>query len=127
MKKLRISVNDRVYDVTVEVIEDDDARYQGSPYQHVTHPQPPPSPPPSQSSRPVQQSNQKTIVAPIVGTIRRILVEQGSQVQANQHLIVLDAMKMDSYVNSHSPGTVKSVHVNPGDTVRVGQTLITLE
>ena len=38
--------------------------------------------------------------APIVGTVTKILVAPGAAVKQNQPLIILDAMKMDTYINS---------------------------
>ena len=42
-------------------------------------------------------------------------------------LVVLDAMKMDTYVNSSRDGIVASVDCAVGDSVSLGQQLLTLE
>jgi biotin carboxyl carrier protein len=41
--------------------------------------------------------------------------------------MVLEAMKMETNVTAHLPGTVKSVHVAPGDSVKVNQILVEFE
>jgi biotin carboxyl carrier protein len=55
------------------------------------------------------------------------LVKVGEAVKENQPLVVLDAMKMDTYVNSSRDGIVASVDCAVGDSVSLGQQLLTLE
>ena len=67
------------------------------------------------------------VLAPIVGTVTKVLVKVGEAVKENQPLVVLDAMKMDTYVNSSRNGVVASVECAVGDNVSLGQQLLTLE
>ena len=67
------------------------------------------------------------VVAPMQGTIVRVLVEEGQEVGADEPVCVLEAMKMESEIRSRSEGTVSEVHVESGQTVRSGEPLITLE
>jgi acetyl/propionyl-CoA carboxylase alpha subunit len=68
-----------------------------------------------------------TVVAPMPGTVIRVEVEAGAEVQARQALVVLEAMKMEIPVHSPFEGTVKTVHVAPGDQVAGGSLLVELE
>ncbi len=68
-----------------------------------------------------------TVVAPMPGTVIRVEVEAGEEVQARKPLIVLEAMKMEIPVHSPFPGTVKAVHVASGDRVAGGALLVELE
>ena len=61
------------------------------------------------------------------GTVIRVEVEAGEEVQARRPLIVLEAMKMEIPVHSPFPGTVKAVHVATGDLVAGGALLVELE
>ena len=67
------------------------------------------------------------MVAPMPGTVIRVEVESGTEVQARQALVVLEAMKMEIPVHSPFEGTVTAVHVNAGDRVAGGTLLVKLE
>jgi len=67
------------------------------------------------------------VQAPMQGTIVRVLVEQGQEVAADEPVCILEAMKMESEVRSHKAGTVSEVRVEAGQTVRSGDTLISVE
>ncbi|MEE2716886.1 MAG: biotin/lipoyl-containing protein [SAR324 cluster bacterium] len=66
------------------------------------------------------------VPAPTPGNIVRLEVALGDQVEANQTLLVLEAMKMESEVKAPQTGTVQAVHVQAGDTVQAGDRLVTL-
>jgi biotin carboxyl carrier protein len=131
MKKMRVSLNDKVYEVTVEILEDDEAHYPGAAAPSWA---PPPSaaaptaaPPAAPMRRPAPPAGGgNAVFAPIVGTVTKVLVQPGAPVKENQPLIVLDAMKMDTYINSPRAGTVQTIECAVGDAVKVGQKLATL-
>lgn len=141
MKKLRVTLNNKVYEVLVEILEDDEGRYPGStamPAYPATYLAPPVAPvaaprytPPAAPVVPVAAPAGMAaavtggVSAPIVGTVTRILVAPGDTVTENQPLIVLDAMKMDTYINSNTGGVIEAILCKTGDTVQVGQKLIT--
>ncbi len=66
------------------------------------------------------------ISAPMQGTIVKVLVTEGDEVQAGQALLVLEAMKMENHINALSSGTVKELRVKAGDTVGTGDVLAVL-
>ena len=66
------------------------------------------------------------IKAPIPGLISRILVAEGENVQANQTLFILEAMKMENEIRAPFDGTIRSVSVTPGQTVAQNDVLATL-
>jgi acetyl-CoA/propionyl-CoA carboxylase biotin carboxyl carrier protein len=68
-----------------------------------------------------------TIAAPMQGTILKILVSEGDEVEAGQAVIVLEAMKMENHINAESAGTVREIRVGAGDTVGTGDVLIVIE
>jgi len=68
-----------------------------------------------------------SLVAPMPGSILRVLVETGQQVAPGQPLVVLEAMKMEHQVVAPSGGTVTRVLVAPGNQVSTGQALLVLE
>jgi acetyl/propionyl-CoA carboxylase alpha subunit len=68
-----------------------------------------------------------SIAAPMPGTVIRVLVAEGDEVEARQPLIVLEAMKMETPLVSPYEATVRAVHVAEGDRVSGGAVLIELE
>ena len=67
------------------------------------------------------------VQAPMQGTIVKVLVEEGQEVAADEPVCILEAMKMESEVRSQKAGTVSEVRVEAGQTVRSGDTLISVE
>jgi acetyl/propionyl-CoA carboxylase alpha subunit len=68
-----------------------------------------------------------SIKAPMPGTVLRVAVEAGDEVEAQDLLVVLEAMKMEMPLVAPYPATVQSVHVYEGETVSDGALLIELE
>lgn len=140
MKKLRVTLNNRVYEVLVEVLEDDDrgtaapaipapaAPYPVMPPMAAPIPVPAPAPVMVQPAyNPAAAASGAGIFAPIVGTVTKILVAPGTAVKQNQPLIILDAMKMDTYINSPRDGTIASIDCKVDDSVQVGQKLVSFQ
>jgi acetyl-CoA/propionyl-CoA carboxylase biotin carboxyl carrier protein len=67
-----------------------------------------------------------TISAPMQGTIVKVLVAEGDEVEAGQAVVVLEAMKMENHINAECAGTVAEVRVSSGDTVGTGDVLLVL-
>jgi acetyl-CoA/propionyl-CoA carboxylase, biotin carboxylase, biotin carboxyl carrier protein len=61
-----------------------------------------------------------SVEVPMQGTIVKVLVEVGQQVDAGQAIVVLEAMKMENQIACEAAGTVKEIRVAAGDTVGAG-------
>lgn len=61
------------------------------------------------------------------GDVVNVLVEEGQQIEANQGVCELETDKAVIEIPSPQAGRVEKVHFKKGDTVKVGQTLLTLE
>jgi 3-methylcrotonyl-CoA carboxylase alpha subunit len=70
---------------------------------------------------------QSEVIAPMPGTVIRVLVEPGAKVGARQPLVVLEAMKMETPLVSPFEATVRAVHVAEGDRVAGGAVLVELD
>jgi biotin carboxyl carrier protein len=70
---------------------------------------------------------QSALTAPMPGTVIKVLVAPGDQVEPRQTLLVLEAMKMETPVVSPYAATVQAVHVGEGDRVAGGAVLVELE
>ncbi|KAA0874693.1 sodium-extruding oxaloacetate decarboxylase subunit alpha [Nitrincola tapanii] len=64
--------------------------------------------------------------APLAGNIWKVQVSVGQQVNEGDVLVILEAMKMETEVRAARSGTVVSVDVKEGDSVQVGDSLLTL-
>lgn len=131
--KLNITVDGKTFEVEVEVAEDD--RPQSGPYYYVP-PQAPvtvPSvapPPPLAAGGPPPSGNvaeDKVCRSPIAGIVVRITAKPGQQIQANDPLLVLEAMKMETNITSPVAGKVKAINTEPGEGVTIGQILVEFE
>jgi acetyl/propionyl-CoA carboxylase alpha subunit len=68
-----------------------------------------------------------SLLAPMPGSVVRVLAEAGAAVTAGQALVVLEAMKMEHTVTAPVDGTVAEMNVGPGDQVDTGQVLAVVE
>ena len=66
------------------------------------------------------------IHAPMAGTVVQVNVKEGQQVEANQGLLILEAMKMENEIKAPRAGTVEGLSIEPGDSVERGATLLRL-
>ena len=67
------------------------------------------------------------IKAPMTGKIISIVVNLADKVNADDEVVIMDAMKMEIPVQSPTDGTVKEIMVKEGDSVKTDQVLIVLE
>ncbi|MFP5419875.1 MAG: acetyl/propionyl/methylcrotonyl-CoA carboxylase subunit alpha [Gammaproteobacteria bacterium] len=67
------------------------------------------------------------LTAPMNGSIVRVLVEAGQQVEAGAALVVLEAMKMEHSIRAPHAGTVKALYCREGEMVSEGAVLVELD
>ncbi|HUQ21669.1 MAG TPA: acetyl-CoA carboxylase biotin carboxylase subunit [Gaiellaceae bacterium] len=65
----------------------------------------------------------EAVVSPMQGTVLKVEVSEGEQVEAGRVLCVVEAMKMENEIAAHRPGTVAELSVSPGDGVTSGQVI----
>src|SRR5205085_5628804 len=63
----------------------------------------------------------------ITGTVWKIEVEVGDNVQEGDTVVILESMKMEMPVEAEDPGVVKEVLVQEGQSVSEGDPLVVLE
>ncbi|MFI9628703.1 acetyl/propionyl/methylcrotonyl-CoA carboxylase subunit alpha [Streptomyces sp. NPDC052042] len=61
-----------------------------------------------------------TLASPMQGTIVKIAVEEGQQVQEGDLVVVLEAMKMEQPLNAHRAGTIKGLATEVGSSISSG-------
>jgi biotin carboxyl carrier protein len=73
------------------------------------------------------QSGPSRLTAPMPGKIVRVLVKPGDEVQAQQPVLVMEAMKMENELRAPRAGQVRQVAVVEGQAVERGALLAVLE
>ncbi|NHC21842.1 biotin/lipoyl-binding protein [Nocardioides sp. IC4_145] len=76
---------------------------------------------------PADQVASGSLLAPMPGTVVRVMVEHGQQVGAGQPVLVLEAMKMQHTVAAPTAGTVTELPVTTGQQVAAGEVLAVVE
>jgi biotin carboxyl carrier protein len=115
--RLRISLEDQSYDVDVEILPElpEIDSYIEVPLTVLRLP-------PPIDIRP----EDKVCRSPIAGVVMSVAVCVGQEVQQDDPVLVIEAMKMQTAIGAPIGGTVETVHVVPGEIVRSGQPLCTL-
>ena len=67
---------------------------------------------------------EKTLKSGMPGKIIEILVKEGDEVEENQALLIMEAMKMENEMRSPIKAKVKSISVQQGQNVETDQVLI---
>jgi acetyl-CoA/propionyl-CoA carboxylase biotin carboxyl carrier protein len=67
------------------------------------------------------------VVVPMQGTIVKVLVSEGDEVEAGQTVCVLEAMKMENNIAADKSGTVKEVKVTAGQSVGSGDVVVVID
>ncbi|MDF3291183.1 acetyl/propionyl/methylcrotonyl-CoA carboxylase subunit alpha [Streptomyces silvisoli] len=60
------------------------------------------------------------LASPMQGTIVKVAVEEGQEVNEGDLIVVLEAMKMEQPINAHRSGTVKSLTAEVGSSLSSG-------
>ncbi len=70
---------------------------------------------------------EEKVLAHITGTVWKIEVEVGDEVEEDDDLIILESMKMEMPVIAPEDGTIKEILVEEGEAVDEDQVLIIME
>jgi len=120
--KLKVTVNGQAYEIDVEVEEEEQRRSLGPIVIGGSGPGNVAAP----TTARMQAASSNAVVAPLAGSVARVLVEEGDEIEAGQVLCVLEAMKMETEITAPAAGSVGAILVKPGDAVQGGQALIEL-
>jgi oxaloacetate decarboxylase alpha subunit len=107
-----VSVDGKVYDVIVA---------PGGDISQITHPAGDEAMKQSASVSAAEALN-----APLAGNIFKVLVNEGDHVDAGEVVIIMEAMKMETEIRAVNAGEITALHIKEGDSVTVGQALLSL-
>lgn len=130
MKQLKITVNGKKYDVTVEEMGATSTS-TSAPVSAAPAPAAAPAAAPAPEAAPapaVAPANADgfKVESPMPGTILDVKVSVGAQVKNGDTLVVLEAMKMENEIKADRDGTITGVFVNKGDSVDSGSALVSI-
>ena len=133
-RKLKITVDGRQYDVIVEEASDVSSMPHpppSTPYldaASASHRRYPDAPAVSADATPLKRSPAEAgeVVCTLGGRVNSVLVTAGQQVNAGDHLLVIEAMKMKTPIAAPSAGKVGAILVKAGESVETGQVLVEL-
>ena len=66
------------------------------------------------------------VACPLAAVVVAVNVKEGQKVKAGDLLVTLEAMKMNTPVNSPADGTVAKICVSAGQSVNEGEVLLSL-
>jgi biotin carboxyl carrier protein len=140
IKKLRVTVDGNTYDVVVELPDDSPAPALSiGPTASPHAASPPPAPvalPPVIAAAPAPAaaavaapvaSGPGDVPSPLAGRVTAVVVSVGQDVKEGDHLLTLEAMKMNTFVFAPRAGKIAEVKTTVGAAVEEGQSLVRIE
>jgi biotin carboxyl carrier protein len=122
IKKLRVTVDGKSYEVTVEVGDEPGASIPVSPPSASAPAAPPPPAPVARSS-----AGPGEVRSPLAGRIIAINVQPGQEIKEGDSLLTVEAMKMNTAVTAPKTGKVTEILTTVGAAVDEGQILARIE
>lgn len=129
MKKLRITVDGKVFDVSVELLDQVSSTTAApapapaaAPAPVASAPVAAPAPAPAPAAAPAA-AGAGDVPSPLAGKVVSLDVAPGTAVKAGDQILTLEAMKMNTIIYAPSAGTLTAFCVSAGDTVQEGQAL----
>lgn len=123
MSKYRITVDGKTYEMDVELIGANGAAVQ--PVAKAAAPVVSAPAAPAPAAKPAAAST-GAVIAPMPGTILKVLKASGDAVKAGDVVLILEAMKMENEIFATASGTVSQIRVSAGDSVNTGDALIVI-
>ena len=133
IKRLRVTVDGNSYDVTVEMADEPLSQAQAPaplPPPPMTPINPAPVAPPAQARPTVTQAKSSgpagdgDVPSPLAGRVTAIMVTAGQEVKEGDHLLTLEAMKMNTFVFSPKSGKVAEIKTAVSEAVDENQVLM---
>ena len=126
--KLKITVENKTYEVEVEAMDPEPAAAP-TPRGYVVQPAavrvPAAAPAASTPSGPVNE--EKVCRSPIAGVVVKVAAQVGQNIQTGDILLVLEAMKMETNITAPIAGKIAKLNVAAGDGVQSGQVVVEFE
>jgi len=129
--KLKITVENKTYEVDVEAEQPEQAAPRGWFMEpgavRVPAAAPSPASPVAAPAGSANVNEEKVCRSPISGIVVKIPAQVGQKIQPGDILLVLEAMKMETNITAPIAGVIAKLNVNAGDGVQGGQVLVEFE
>jgi len=123
MKKLRVTVEGKAYEVLVEILDEGTQTAPSAPVataaSHVA-PAVPVAAPAAAPAAPKHSATPGDVVSPLAGKLVSIDVKLGDTVAEGAQIATVEAMKMNTYIYAPKAGKITATLVTPGDGVEEG-------
>lgn len=116
MKKYKVKVNGKTYNVLLEAMEEVNDGSVAIENKEV-----------KAENKVVVASDAKDVLSPIQGNVINVLVKEGQKVKKGDVLLLIEAMKLENEVNAPNDCEIVEVLVNKGQTVIMNQVLIKIK
>jgi biotin carboxyl carrier protein len=137
IKRLRVTVDGNTYDVTVEMADEQPGQLSALPALPAAQPAPasptpvpvPPAPtaPPPVPTPAASPAAPGDVPSPLAGRVTAVVVTAGQSVNEGDHLLTLEAMKMNTFVFAPKSGKVAEIKTAVGDAVEENQVLMRIQ
>lgn len=75
----------------------------------------------------ISSAKESKLLSPMPGLVLDILVSEGDTVHTGDHLIILEAMKMENVLKANHDSVIKTIQVKKGDSIDKNVVLIDFE
>lgn len=137
IKRLRVTVDGNTYDVTVEMADEPGGPTPALPVlppaQTALANPPPVAAPPAAAPSAVPAAavagpaSPGDVPSPLAGRVTAVVVSAGQTVKEGDHLLTLEAMKMNTFVFAPKSGKVAEIKTAVGDAVEENQVLMRIQ
>lgn len=126
--KLRITIDDKTYEVDVDVAEADNAGLPpaypvGSTSMTGRAAMPPGVPTAKLSSRPLAD-DENCCRSPVSGVVVKVFAKEGDFLRVGDSLLLLEAMKMETNITAPREGVIAAIKVVATQAVQSGDVLV---
>ena len=125
MKKFKITVNGKAYEVEAEVLEE--LQPKSTSMATTVRVETNDATAPSAPKATAPAAGNGVIPSPLAGKVVSVDVKVGDNVTEGAKLLTLEAMKMNTFVNATKAGVVKEIFVTTGQAVAEGAPLLRVE
>jgi methylmalonyl-CoA carboxyltransferase small subunit len=130
--KLNITVDNKKYEVDVEVADSTTAPVAAAPRIDTSLRIPAAAPVASTNGAPRvvdagPVNEDKVCRSPVSGIVVRVTSQVGQKIQSGDTLLVLEAMKMETNITAPAAGKIAKINVGQGDAVQGGMVLVEFE
>jgi biotin carboxyl carrier protein len=129
LRTFKITINNEEYQVQVEEVTGEGAVTKTTPAPETSHQTGATTVPPKEAASKKNNASpgQTNITAPLPGTVLKIPVTKGQKVNANETVLILEAMKMENEITAPKEGIISQIMVSQGQNVNTGDTLLTIQ